>query len=560
MWRTGGSRTEINLFTTETNQGAEVEETASILEQIRDQLEKPKDSLPLQINLPIQHTSNQSVAEGKLCDTCSRVDLNRYVRPNIGKEAYNIENSPSRATKRLGKINDIHLKPDCDFCALVSKVIKLNMAGFDIPGIGELEVVLCTSYIAFVENAQGSQEEISQIRLEFLNASGQHVEFPLHHTLQLAQVGMSGNESYVSGDMLKGRSINKDGVDLGALRDWIDQCKAHHDHTCNHPQWISTLEKPTALKVLDVESLQVLHAPADTRYVALSYVWGNTQIPKPIPSPGNPGSRDYSEVFESLPLTIQDAITLMRRLGERYLWVDSMCINQADSDDSSTQIAQMDRIYGLADFTIVAAAGSDANAGLPGVRQGSRPVQQVSGSVKGIPLISALSASVPVDWSSWNQRGWTFQERLFSRRCVIFTGNQVYFQCKRRNWSEDTSIDEPSKANMNVVQEYRRFESLQSPAAMNFYQSLNYIPGPGIAGTLSSTNYETLVTEYSKRIFTYQSDALHAFKGVEKALSMKMPGRFNFGLPDILLDEALLWQSVLTTNPDFSPKQFPSFS
>jgi len=41
--------------------------------------------------------------------------------------------------------------------------------------------------------------------------------------------------------------------------------------------------------------------------------------------------------LEEFPKTICDAIELCRELGERYLWVDSMCITQ-DSEDKYNQL------------------------------------------------------------------------------------------------------------------------------------------------------------------------------------------------------------------------------
>ncbi|KAF2187979.1 hypothetical protein K469DRAFT_568100, partial [Zopfia rhizophila CBS 207.26] len=40
----------------------------------------------------------------------------------------------------------------------------------------------------------------------------------------------------------------------------------------------------------------------------------------------------------------------------------------------------------------------------------------------------------------WNKRGWSYQERLLSRRCLIFTTYQVYFQCPVKSFSEDTTF------------------------------------------------------------------------------------------------------------------------
>ena len=68
---------------------------------------------------------------------------------------------------------------------------------------------------------------------------------------------------------------------------------------------------------------------------------------------------------DRLPTTIQGAIRLCPLLGERYLWVVSLCIMQ-DTPDKHTQIQRMDLIHQSAAICITAAVGSDANAGLPG--------------------------------------------------------------------------------------------------------------------------------------------------------------------------------------------------
>lgn len=69
-----------------------------------------------------------------------------------------------------------------------------------------------------------------------------------------------------------------------------------------------------------------------------------------------------------IPRPANDAMILCKEMGERYLWVDALCIIQDDSMDKEWQIARIGSIYSSAVFTIVAACGVDADAGLPGVR------------------------------------------------------------------------------------------------------------------------------------------------------------------------------------------------
>lgn len=77
-----------------------------------------------------------------------------------------------------------------------------------------------------------------------------------------------------------------------------------------------------------------------------------------------------------MPKTIADTMALALELGEQYLWVDVLCIIQDDNKDKKEQIAQMDLIYAGALFTIIAAGGSNAQSGLPGLLEGTRKVEQ----------------------------------------------------------------------------------------------------------------------------------------------------------------------------------------
>jgi hypothetical protein len=81
-------------------------------------------------------------------------------------------------------------------------------------------------------------------------------------------------------------------------------------------------------------------------------------------------------VIGQVPQTVKDAMELTQGLGERYLWVDALCIIQDDEDDRNRAIGAMDAIYSSAFVTIIAASGTDSNSGLPGVRLGSRSISQ----------------------------------------------------------------------------------------------------------------------------------------------------------------------------------------
>src|SRR5205085_7279690 len=133
--------------------------------------------------------------------------------------------------------------------------------------------------------------------------------------------------------------------------------------------------------------------------------------------------KDYGLLEDefAFPQVIKDAIQLVRDIGERYLWVDAICIVQDDSTAKHQQIRRMDRIYSEAFATIIALAGADANASLPGVRGGTRDPQAVHHMGGHHMVATPPPLKYVLKLSKWDTRAWTAQERWLSRRCLFFS-------------------------------------------------------------------------------------------------------------------------------------------
>jgi len=66
-----------------------------------------------------------------------------------------------------------------------------------------------------------------------------------------------------------------------------------------------------------------------------------------------------------------------KTIGYTYLWVDALYIEQGETDGLGSQIAAMDNVYSGASSTLVAAAGTHCDFGLP-ASNGSRDFVQHS--------------------------------------------------------------------------------------------------------------------------------------------------------------------------------------
>ncbi|KAI4201731.1 MAG: hypothetical protein LQ350_003085 [Teloschistes chrysophthalmus] len=140
--------------------------------------------------------------------------------------------------------------------------------------------------------------------------------------------------------------------------------------------------------------------------------------------------------LSGLPRTFQDAIFVTRKLGVRFLWIDSLCIIQNSPADWDEESEKMRYVYGDAYVTLAATASQDSTGGLFYERDPS-----LASPVKVTPTWKDTSSEdfVVVPQSFWvsavslaplNQRAWALQERLLSPRVIHFGRNQIYWECR----------------------------------------------------------------------------------------------------------------------------------
>ena len=188
----------------------------------------------------------------------------------------------------------------------------------------------------------------------------------------------------------------------------------------------------------------------------------------------------------------------------------------------------MNLVYGCAFVTIVAAAGVNAQKRLPGIPGSEKRARShlyycevVEGQKIGIQLPSLREQ---ISNSKWSTRAWTFQEGLFSRRYLVITDEQIYWECSQAAYCE--AVEEPFDTfpNMTVLPSLSRV--LGSP----FSEQRDF-----------KDLYFQLVSDYSKRHMTYQSDALEAFGGVLEQFEINFGMKFVQGIPKNGFDEFLFW-------------------
>lgn len=99
------------------------------------------------------------------------------------------------------------------------------------------------------------------------------------------------------------------------------------------------------------------------KYIALSYCWG-PPISHPLKTSLatlKPHKEGIS--ISTMPQTFRDAIAITTRLRVRYLWIDSLCIIQGDSEDWERESSRMCDVYGNSYLTIAASVSTGSDCG-----------------------------------------------------------------------------------------------------------------------------------------------------------------------------------------------------
>ncbi|KAF2246231.1 HET-domain-containing protein, partial [Trematosphaeria pertusa] len=233
-----------------------------------------------------------------------------------------------------------------------------------------------------------------------------------------------------------GREVRAESIDVELVKDWIRCCENWHGQACDLGDH-TPLDHCQDLMVIDVVDGRLVDVPCSSRYMALSYVWGGISSLQTLKTNLKQHQQPGGLVAQSaaLPKTISDAIKLTSSIGERYLWVDALCIVQDDLDGKLSLINQMDKIYQNAVCTIVAAFGTDSSAGLPGVTSPRNSAQQTLdyGKSRRIAIsqrpFEMFLGREGHSGCVWNKRAWTHQERLLSGRKLVFLEDGVHFNC-----------------------------------------------------------------------------------------------------------------------------------
>ncbi|KAH8661563.1 heterokaryon incompatibility protein-domain-containing protein [Tricladium varicosporioides] len=319
---------------------------------------------------------------------------------------------------------------------------------------------------------------------------------------------------------------------------WLEECLEGHE-ICG-----SGDEKPLPTRVLDLtqmdQTLDVkLHESKGRsgHWLALSHCWGKSKILTTTVQTFKAHTKRIK--FESLPLNFQDDITIARKLGYQYLWIDSLCIIQDSADDWRSEAARMRDVYQNATLTIMAEASSEAGSGifLSGDSKRNRQINAITIPYEGEDgdigqffvrknVTSGLDSPTPL-----RTRGWVLQEDLLSPRILKYSSEQMFWACRSLRCCEaDPTTD-------------RRLEDIftqRRPIDEVAYTNLSEYETPP---SYLEWWYSVVVDDFTHRSLTIATDALPATGGIARQVQTGTGFTYLSGLWLEDIQRGLMWIS-----------------
>jgi hypothetical protein len=261
------------------------------------------------------------------------------------------------------------------------------------------------------------------------------------------------------------------------------------------------------------------------KYTALSYCWGDAQIP--ITTKANLEGRHRYLEWNCLPKVFQDAIVVTRALGLKYIWIDAICIIQDDDLDMSAQLSQMAQVYHEAYLVISADSASSANDRLlkERVSQLYLRTSAPNKSTRGSEILfheymnhESLGGRTKAD-RKWPlaRRGWTLQERFLATRIIHISNTEVVWECNERLRCECKYMDRTTKDSENLS-----WTSLRSRYIHN--------SDVGVSENKRAECWCLIVREYSGRLFSKDYDRLPAISGLASRFAKSGIGEYRAGI------------------------------
>jgi hypothetical protein len=332
--------------------------------------------------------------------------------------------------------------------------------------------------------------------------------------------------------------VQRDVFDI--TKTWMEECDAQHEACKQNIQG----PLPTRLLSIAGEVPRVVITaewPTDPRprYSTLSHRWGADDFLQ-LTSQNNDALVSGIPLAD-LPKTFTDAILISHHLGLEYIWIDSLCIMQDNTQDWRRESSAMNSIYGNSTINIAASSATDVHQGCflkpPHMLDGLRATITISNTSS--RLVREFRSSTVYDLSTTSShlatRAWALQERVLPSRTTHFGRRGAFWECKSTTANDALPGGFPKQLGAGLLNARIRTEHFVSWWA-------------------------DVVRLYSAANMTYPSDKLPALSGIARAAHEERGGTYLAGLwRNDDLPAQLCWR-MLAPQPQIVVPRAPSWS
>lgn len=340
---------------------------------------------------------------------------------------------------------------------------------------------------------------------------------------------------------------------------WLQTCCAEHVN-CKKPD----PKVPLPTRVIDVGPADGSSEPRLLEskdltgfYTTLSHCWGGKV--SITTTTANTENHMHRIPISSMPKTFQDAVSVTRKLGVRYLWIDSLCIVQDSTIDWQEESAVMEATYRNGYLNISARGASNATVGCFFERPAeppacclqwvcedcSDPACSLTGSIF---VRSPERQTDSVRESPCDRRGWIFQEQILAPRVLYFEEDQIAWECCEVSLRQDGRFDD------HALEQFGNFP--------NFKLALGLGATPCTSNNVDPRSHSwwaKIVDEYTRRTLTFTTDRLAALSGIAKAYERSTGKTYLAGNWQEELLSQLSWRRMGTNAMTIAQDQ-PSWS
>ncbi|KAF7558234.1 hypothetical protein G7Z17_g193 [Cylindrodendrum hubeiense] len=463
----------------------------------------------------------------------------------------------------------------CVSCLLLQEAVtKLSNGNLKLDDAGLLlNVVFCKGNVMRIQVSRGNPVEEEDGDFFSPWETEDVLEFVTGYELYTLPVVRGGPTKHIAPDPSSDACFDM-------IKGWIQTCRTSHQ-ICAEADSKMARKLPKRVIVVGSDSNDDIHLfeyddstqRIDEPYIALSHCWGLSQ--HLVSTTSNIDSWKNNIPYNALPPTFQDAVSITRRLGIRYVWIDSLCIVQDDKKDWEIEAAKMASIYDEADLVLAATGSIDGDGGclfprnphitLSGTFPTGEPFQIYGREISEHGMFG-WSASPELAKRAWNpisgvqggeeelaqypllSRAWCFQERLLATRILHFTKTEAVFDCLTCMECECGALtkhpDDPLVPPRRIIKTGHKY--VEGTSSMSHTAPLSLIEPVSTSKeqkefTQHHELWRDLMVQYSQKRITRKSDGLPAVAGLATKWSNQLTGQYLAGIWELNLLDGLRW-------------------